>query len=472
MKRVLSVCFLLLFDTLAFYLSLLLAFITRKALGKLFIKSVVFSFSFYHFLKFWWIPLVFLFFIWYQKLYTKRLIFWDEAKELIKAIFLSAVFVLAVLTLSKSSNQMSRLMFVILCIYAVFIFPIFRLLGKKLLNRLGIYKEDIIIIGAGQSGVGVAKGILENEHLGYRIKGFLDDFKKGVVKVKDEELPILGSTEDIFHVENIKYAIISMPSAPKERIADISNKIHRYAKHIYIVPDLKGIGLLNSELYYLFTEQLFLIKITNNLESFLNQVIKRVFDIVLSVVLLPFLLVFIGILAFLIKIDSKGPVFFIQDRLGKDGKLFKCIKFRTMYVDNEKILKDYLEKNQEVLVEWQTYKKLKKDDPRITKIGKFLRKTSLDELPQIFNVILGDMSLIGPRPYLPSEEADIGAYKEYILLTRPGITGLWQVSGRNELSFEDRVKLDTWYVINWSLWLDIVILFKTIRVVLKKEGAY
>jgi len=143
-----------------------------------------------------------------------------------------------------------------------------------------------------------------------------------------------------------------------------------------------------------------------------------------------------------------------------------------MYLNSDEILQEFLEKNPEAKKEWDKYKKLKSYDPRVTKIGKFLRATSLDELPQIFNVLKGDMSLVGLRPYLPREISDMGEYKDIILLTRPGITGLWQISGRNELTFQDRLKLDTWYVLNWSLWLDIVILFKTIKVVLKREGAY
>ena len=143
-----------------------------------------------------------------------------------------------------------------------------------------------------------------------------------------------------------------------------------------------------------------------------------------------------------------------------------------MYLNSDEILQEFLEKNPEAKKEWDKYKKLKSYDPRVTKIGKFLRATSLDELPQIFNVLKGDMSLVGLRPYLPREISDMGEYKDIILLTRPGITGLWQISGRNELTFQDRLKLDTWYVLNWSLWLDIVILFKTIKVVLNREGAY
>ncbi len=206
--------------------------------------------------------------------------------------------------------------------------------------------------------------------------------------------------------------------------------------------------------------------------SLVNEGLKRAFDIIISILLLPFILPIIGLIAILIKIDSEGPVFFIQDRLGKNGKKFKCIKFRTMYVNNDEILEDYLKRNPEKREEWNKYKKLKSFDPRVTRVGRFLRKTSLDELPQIFNVIKGDMSLVGPRPYLPKEETDMGYFKNTILLTKPGITGLWQVSGRNELEFKVRLILDERYVLNWSFWLDLLIMLKTIKVVLKREGAY
>ncbi|GIW22385.1 MAG: hypothetical protein KatS3mg068_1392 [Candidatus Sericytochromatia bacterium] len=187
--------------------------------------------------------------------------------------------------------------------------------------------------------------------------------------------------------------------------------------------------------------------------------------------MMPIILPLMFLIALLIKIDSKGSILFEQERLGKNFKTFKCYKFRTMYENSQEIFDSYLLENPEALKEWQEYKKLK-HDPRITRIGNMLRKTSLDELPQIFNVLKGEMSLVGPRPYLPSEEVDMRPYSEIILSVTPGITGLWQVSGRNKLSFKQRVKLDSLYVINSNIYNDISILIKTIKVVLLREGAY
>lgn len=161
-----------------------------------------------------------------------------------------------------------------------------------------------------------------------------------------------------------------------------------------------------------------------------------------------------------------GPALFGQPRIGREGQLFTCLKFRTMRVDAEAALERLLATDAQAAAEWEAYRKLR-NDPRITRVGAFLRKTSLDELPQLFNVLLGEMSLVGPRPRLPDEPACF-----YYKAVRPGLTGLWQVSGRNLLSYEDRISLDVWYVRNWNLWYDIAILFKTVKVVLFREGAY
>ena len=185
----------------------------------------------------------------------------------------------------------------------------------------------------------------------------------------------------------------------------------------------------------------------------------------------PFALLLHLFISLLIKMDSQGSVIFKQKRLGKDSKPFSCYKYRTMYTTNSNILNNYLKKNPEELEYYKIYHKYK-NDPRVTKIGSFLRKTSLDEFPQFYNILKGDMNLIGPRPYMISEKNKIGKLNEDVILKiKPGITGLWQVSGRNNLTFAQRVDLDTWYINSWSLWMDFVIFMKTIKVVLSKVGA-
>ena len=178
----------------------------------------------------------------------------------------------------------------------------------------------------------------------------------------------------------------------------------------------------------------------------------------------------IAITYVLIKLDSNGPAFYNAERIGKDGKTFKCYKFRSMYVNADKILLEFLDKHPEAQEEWREFQKLRGDDPRVTKVGKIIRKYSIDELPQIFNVLAGTMSLVGPRPYLPREKEKMGSFLPIICMTMPGMTGLWQVSGRSNVTFSGRLKMDAWYVRNWSLWQDIVILFKTVKVVLGKDA--
>ena len=203
-----------------------------------------------------------------------------------------------------------------------------------------------------------------------------------------------------------------------------------------------------------------------------QRVMKRLSDIMLSAVLLTLLSPFFLTIAAWIKIDSGGKVIFHQMRVGRGGRQFKALKFRTMVPDAEEILREYLQKNPAARAEWETFQKLKSDPRVIPRIGAVLRRFSLDELPQLWNVLKGDMSLVGSRPCTPDQ---IDLYKELFTLyvrMRPGITGLWQISGRNHLPYADRVKLDYYYVQNWSLWLDYYILLRTVRTVFLREGSY
>lgn len=199
--------------------------------------------------------------------------------------------------------------------------------------------------------------------------------------------------------------------------------------------------------------------------------VKRIIDILGAIVGIAILIPLIAIVWIGNKIcKDKGPIFYSHERIGKDGKHFKMYKFRSMVVGADDILKELLAKDDEARVEYSRYKKLK-HDPRITKMGKILRKTSLDEFPQFINVLKGDMSLVGPRAYLPREKEDMGEAYETIIQCKPGVTGLWQVSGRNETTFKDRLKIDMDYFENYDLGLDLEILIKTVVEVIRKEGA-
>jgi Undecaprenyl-phosphate galactose phosphotransferase WbaP len=210
--------------------------------------------------------------------------------------------------------------------------------------------------------------------------------------------------------------------------------------------------------------------VKNNLDNYFARSLKRLLDIVLCGSALIVLAPLFAYIAFQIR-KTKGPIFFGHERIGQGGKKFLCYKFRTMIPDADENLKSFLESNPEAREEWEREYKLK-NDPRITPIGDFLRRSSLDELPQLWNAFIGEMSLVGPRPVTEEELVKYGDKVDFYLATRPGITGLWQVSGRNDVTYEARTNLDAWYVKNWNVWYDIVILCKTVRVVLGEQGAY
>ena len=205
--------------------------------------------------------------------------------------------------------------------------------------------------------------------------------------------------------------------------------------------------------------------------TYITEIVKRTIDIFAGIIGLIALIPLTAIIYIANKIyKEEGPVFYTQERIGKNGKILKIIKYRSMVIGAEEKLKEYLEENEEARKEYKIYKKLK-DDPRITKIGKFLRKTSLDEMPQLLNLLTGEMSLIGPRPYLPSEREDMGEYYNIIIKSKPGITGLWQISGRSNTTFDERLDYDIKYYKDYSLKTDFKILYKTFENVIKKEGA-
>jgi Undecaprenyl-phosphate galactose phosphotransferase WbaP len=198
--------------------------------------------------------------------------------------------------------------------------------------------------------------------------------------------------------------------------------------------------------------------------------VKRLMDVALTLLGGVFVVPVLLVLALLVKLDSKGPIFYRQSRLGRDGTRFQAVKFRTMHGDGEKRLAEVLAQNPKMRAEYEQFHKISKD-PRVTRIGRMLRKYSFDELPQLWNVFVGDMSLVGPRPYLEREIPEMNHQERIILRATPGITGMWQVSERNATTFEERVKMDVHYVRNWSPWLDLYLLARTFGVVLGGTGS-
>ncbi len=475
LRSLLRAACLIIIDLLAFYLSLFIAWVLRaKALSSMMpdLPSFI-HFTFPYFLSLWWIPAIFIFFIFYEDLYERSLPFWDEARVMVKAVSLATLAVMAIVTLGKMQDRVSRLVLLGTWAASLFAFPLFRLWGKRFLYRMGIWRDRVLILGAGNAGRLVVEGLEREKHMGYDVIGFLDDDegKWGEVLSGKKVFGRIRHFPKFIKEMEIATVIIAIPSLTPERLSSLTASVQNHSPNTMVIPDIRGIALLNTDLLHLFYEKLFLMNIRNNLKSTANRFIKRLFDLTISTISMPLLLPFIGIVGLIVRLETPGPAIYAHDRIGKNGKTFRCYKFRTMQRDAEEKLMEILEDNEEVRNEWEKSWKLK-EDPRVTRIGKFLRRTSLDELPQIFNVIKGEMSLVGPRPYLLREREDLENQMQVICSTEPGITGLWQVSGRSNTGYEHRLKLDSWYVMNWSLWFDIAILFKTIRVVMKREGAY
>ncbi len=467
---------LLIVDLAGFYASLYLAYKLRVLINPLLNTKVSSTFAFY--LSAYWMPATMILFFIFSKLYTKRLPLWDEVVRLIKTVSSAIIAILVILILTKLNIRYSRIIIVLLWIFLLFFIPTFRVVCKSLLYRLSIWKEKVVVIGTSDIAIASVRGFLNEKHFGYFIVGFIEfeeNCSQDLVKVNNVSIPILGNINNfdaIVKQYKISRVVVAVPDLSGVKLSSLIASVQQSVSKIVVVPDSKGIPILNTELLHLFNEQIFLLKVNNNLKLLSNRVAKRSLDLVLSTLLLPVVLPVLALIYILVKLDSDGEVFYTQKRIGKGGKLFNFIKIRTMYKNNEKILKEYLEKYPGKKEEWDKYKKLKGNDPRVTKVGRFLRKFSLDELPQIINVLIGDMSFIGPRPYLPREKDGMGLCFEKIVLARPGISGLWQISGRNNKTFEERLQLDTWYIANWSFWLDLEIFLKTIKVVFKGDGAY
>ena len=239
--------------------------------------------------------------------------------------------------------------------------------------------------------------------------------------------------------------------------------------HILVIPNLIGmtsLGICAREMGGIIG-----LEVTRQLLRPSARFAKRTLDLAITLLLAPLVLVLIAIAALVIKLEGRGPVFYGNDRIGLHGRTFKAWKLRSMKLDGDQILDRYLAENPSLATEYHSAQKLK-NDPRITRVGLFMRKTSIDELPQFFNVLIGQMSIVGPRPVLQKQIEMYGPSFSLYKQVRPGITGLWQVSGRNHLTFSERVKLDKYVIQNWSVWLDLYILARTAGVVFTGKGAY
>ena len=332
-------------------------------------------------------------------------------------------------------------------------------------KKIGYFRKNVVVFGTSSVARNFVEKIKKNKGIGYDIIFYFDDksrakkldgikvfnsFKKIKKMVVDRDIDVM-----VFDSKEI---------LSTEKVLDIISEYETKDIEFKVIPGV--LEIMESRVELDAIGGMPLVTIAKSRLTGFNLLLKRIFDFVFSLILVIISSPLMLLIALAIKIDSDGPVLFRQKRIGRGGKPFKMFKFRSMVKGAERLGTplSYLYK-----VEGKTYKR--KDDPRITRVGKLLRKFSLDELPQLLNVVTGEMSLVGPRPKVEAELEEYGSYYEKLMIT-PGITGLWQVSGRAELSFEDRIRLDIYYIENWSLWLDLKILLRTVPAVFSTGGAY
>lgn len=397
---------------------------------------------------------------------TRTNLIWEEIHLLIighLGFYFASLVLVPLSAFTKLYIIRNTIITVAMFIYTVILSRTLRIVLRKQ------FVDKVLIIGTGEHAKTLNQITLSNRFTLSEIIGF--------VKLDNEAQPIgidkniypLSQLKEIIENDSVDQVVIAQPKISKECMNEIMEIIHNRVKTVKYLPQVNGIVTFDSRVEDY--DGILVITSVKDDVSLLKAFIKRVIDLVGGICgcfcLIPLTLYVKHVNH---KNGDDGPIFLTQDRIGKDGKIFRMYKYRTMILNAEQILENLMEKDSLIKQEYLINKKLK-DDPRITKAGKFLREKSLDEFPQLINVLFGQMTLVGPRPYLPKEIEDIGVYYDSITGCKPGITGMWQTHGRSDINFQDRCKLDDYYYKNWNIWLDITILIKTLKVVLYGNGA-
>lgn len=426
------------------------------------------------YLRLWPFLLVFIAFYSAVGLYSGAAL--SPPEELRRATFSSAFLfpTIAVLTASwrGPSRYVTPTLFAAL-IASVILIPLCRALLRQCLANKAWWGYPTVIFGTGETAKLMAETLLGEPAFGLRPVAVFDKTQTWADSQLGNKVTVLHDLRQAAEVArnlNAPYAVIAMHGSDPEALMEtIEEHISPYFARILLIPDLfrwsslwikpKSFGdILGLEVIQ---------------QSALpdRRVPKRILDFVLSASVLVLLMPILAAIALAVKLESRGPVLFGHDRVGQNGRMFKAWKFRTMVVNGDQVLEKHLLTHPEAMAEWTRDHKLR-NDPRVTRVGKFLRKTSLDEVPQLWNVLSNEMSLVGPRPIVEAEIPKYGSSYGLYTRVKGGVTGLWQVSGRNDIAYEERVKLDSFYVRNWSVWLDLCILYRTIGTVLFRSGAY
>ncbi len=333
---------------------------------------------------------------------------------------------------------------------------------RQVLRACGLWALQTLIVAPPGEMAAAEAALTSDPALGYTLVGSVT--ASHAASLSDDELDRLVSQR------RADFVVITAGSDEAQAEHAVLDSLRRLGLPIALVPGLRGLPVTGFRQHYFLGHDIVMLVSPSNLTRPFSRVLKTAFDQVAAATLVVLLAPLLLVLAIMVRADG-GPAFYRHRRIGAGGRIFACLKFRTMVVDADGVLRRLLASDATAAAEWDATQKLR-NDPRITRIGRFLRASSLDELPQLFNVLRGEMSLVGPRPIVRAELARYGSNIEHYYAAKPGLTGLWQVSGRSNMSYERRVQLDVWYVRNWSLWHDFAILFKTIPAVFLQRGAH
>lgn len=338
--------------------------------------------------------------------------------------------------------------------------------GKKYMYKKGYGVRRVLLVGCNNRGQEIATYLSDHPEYGYRVMGcLLPNTYDNTSTIR--QLGYIGKFERVVKENSISTVIISLDD--RLDIEKIVNYCEANYLQVFIVPDILDLTAATLEAGQI--NDVPLLTISESMLSPLQLKLKRLFDILFSLVVLLVGSPILALISIMIKATSEGPVLYKQKRLAHGKETMYIYKFRSMISNAEEVLQDLLASDPKLKEEFERDYKLK-DDPRITKVGRFLRRTSLDELPQVINILKGDMSWVGPRAIVPDEIEKYGEYSSTILRVPPGLTGYWQTNGRNDLDYEERIKLDIYYINNWSFLLDIIIILRTIPCMFSRKGAY
>lgn len=404
-----------------------------------------------------------------RRQYFRRLPYWTELLSLIRST--STFMALGCISGLLVGNTQVWPVYISWGLALAALLPIMRAIARKVLRLFSVWDRSAVILGAGENAHQAALALRSEPSMGYALKSFVVPSGAQTRLPEGAQCKTWPKTAEDFEWLRQHQCIVALEASQSELRDQLLRQLSQHhVKRVSVIPAMRGVPLFGLDTTQFFSHEVLMIHVRNQLGKPLLRIMKRVFDVVGASLLLLLLSPLFAYVAYKVSRDG-GSAFFGHERVGQNGRKFKCYKFRSMVVNAQEVLKDLLERDPVARAEWEKDFKLK-NDPRVNPIGHFLRRTSLDELPQLWNVLRGEMSLVGPRPVVLAELERYGGDVVYYLMAKPGMTGLWQVSGRNDVDYDTRVYFDAWYVKNWSLWTDIAILFKTISVVMGREGAY